>query len=68
VELEPAVPANTSCAPPPLPRPEELDCVGAPGGALSGRLDTPRKVAHMVQFGFDVGTFLKFVQKYARSL
>jgi len=28
--------------------------VGAPGGALSGRLDTPRKVAHMVQFGFDV--------------
>jgi hypothetical protein len=51
---EPLVPIDESCrVPPELPNPSSIDCMRYPE-AFSGKRSSPAKIAHMVQFGFDV--------------
>jgi hypothetical protein len=54
--LEPFIPANTSCNPPPLPAVTAEMCALHPTAFQPGVRATPAKVAHLIQFGMDADT------------
>ena len=50
---EPLIPVNDSCTPPPLLNPKDIICSNFPEAFLSNKYETPVKVAHAIQLGFD---------------
>lgn len=54
LELEPLVPVNKECKPPPLPPPSEINCTLYPNAFLGIKRSQPVKVGVLLQFGFDV--------------
>ncbi|EPZ36962.1 hypothetical protein O9G_001407 [Rozella allomycis CSF55] len=57
---EPLVKINEECLPPPL---EEVNCGEYPG-VFSGKRERPAKIAHLIQFGFDVDTLEIALHQY----
>ena len=51
--LEPRVPVSNECSSPP-PLPQEVDCTAFPDGLSGVRRPAPVRIAHMIQFGFEV--------------
>ena len=49
----PLIPVNNSCDPPPLRDPKDLKCSDFPQAFLPNRYQTPVKVVHAIQLGFD---------------
>lgn len=52
--LEPLVPVNLHCTPPPLPSSTEIDCTLYPNAFNGVKRSEPAKVGVLIQFGFDV--------------
>jgi hypothetical protein len=52
---EPTIPINSSCKVPSLLEPSEINCTIYPKAFASGKMrNKPAKIAHLIQFGFDV--------------
>lgn len=54
LELEPLVPVNLQCEPPPLPSPADINCTLYPNAFTGVKRSKPVKIAVLLQFGFDV--------------
>lgn len=52
--LEPLVPVNEQCLPPPLPSVDEIDCTLYPKAFTGVKRTEPIKIGVLIQFGFDV--------------
>lgn len=52
--LEPLVPVNLQCTPPPLPSSAEINCTLYPNAFNGAKRSEPVKLGALIQFGFDV--------------
>ena len=51
--MEPLLPINSSCSPPPLLNSEDIRCSDYPDAFLQDKYTTPVKLAHAILLGFD---------------